>query len=201
MDRRIARLEFSKTGDIRFISHLDTMSLFERALKRAKVPLWYSEGFNPHPKLNFALPLSVGTESLRELCDVSVEGDPPGECFERLKSEFPAGISLNSVTLDPQKKFADIRFCSYELTFPGGAGRENELAALLKSPLEVSKRSKKGEISLPVAPLIEETRLCPEGGDLVARLLVCAGGERGYLNPELILKALASTSAADIAAE
>ena len=177
------------------------MSLFTRALRRARVPLWYSEGFNPHPKLNFALPLSVGTESLCELCDVSVEGDPGAACFERLSGEFPAGIALNGVSLDPEKKFSDICFCSYELTFPGGAGREAELGGLLESPLEVRKHSKKGEISLSVTPLIEEKRLSPRDGDLNARLLLCAGGERGYLNPELILKALAGTSAADLAAE
>lgn len=201
MDRRIARITFSKTGDIRFISHLDLMSLFERALRRARVPLWYSEGFNPHPKLNFALPLSVGTESLCEMCDVSVEGDPGAGCFERLGGEFPEGITLNGVSLDPEKKFSQIRFCGYELTFPGGAGRERELEDLLKGGLEVPKRSKKGEIMLAITPLVEEARFCSEGADLKAYLLVCAGGERGYLNPDLILKALASTSAADVAAE
>ena len=58
------RLRFSKTDQAKYISHLDTNRVFSRAFARAKIDLWFTEGFNPHPYMSFSLPLSLGVESL-----------------------------------------------------------------------------------------------------------------------------------------
>ena len=61
------RIKFCKTGNLQFVSHLDLQRTFHRVLVRANIPMWYTKGFNPHAKLVFGLPLSVGTESICEM--------------------------------------------------------------------------------------------------------------------------------------
>lgn len=67
------RFRFSKTGSLQYISHLDLQRTFGRVVLRAGIPVWYTKGFNPHPKLVFALPLPVGTESVTEYLDLRVD--------------------------------------------------------------------------------------------------------------------------------
>ena len=69
---REVRLKFSKTGQAKYISHLDTNRVFSRAFSRAKINLWYTEGFNPRPYMSFSLPLSLGVESLCENVDIRI---------------------------------------------------------------------------------------------------------------------------------
>ena len=64
---RCVRIWFKKMGMSRYVSHLDLMRAMTRAIRRANLPLWYTEGFNPHPYMTFALPLSLGMESLCEI--------------------------------------------------------------------------------------------------------------------------------------
>ena len=64
---REVRLRFSKTGRLKYISHLDINRAMSRALKRAQIPLWYTEGFNPHPYMSFSLPLSLAKALIYEL--------------------------------------------------------------------------------------------------------------------------------------
>jgi radical SAM-linked protein len=93
--RRKIRLRFKKEGDLRFISHLELASLFHRAAKRADLPLGYSEGFHPMPRIVFASALPVGVESLTEVVDMELEGTLlASEVKERLQQELPAGIEI-----------------------------------------------------------------------------------------------------------
>ena len=83
------RFKFRKVGNLQFISHLDLQKAMAKVLVRAKAPLWYSKGFNPHPKLIFALPLSVGAQSECEYLDVRVErAIPPYELMEHINAEL-----------------------------------------------------------------------------------------------------------------
>ena len=70
---RCVRIWFAKEGKVKYISHLDVMRCMSRAVRRARLPLWYTEGFNPHPQLVFALPLSVGMASECELLDFKLD--------------------------------------------------------------------------------------------------------------------------------
>ncbi|MFQ5901710.1 MAG: TIGR03936 family radical SAM-associated protein, partial [Thermodesulfobacteriota bacterium] len=88
------RLRFSKTGDMRFLSHLETVSAFVRALKRAEIPLRFSEGFHPLPKISFNQPTPVGMESLDEYVDIELKSFlSPENLVARLKEVLPEGIA------------------------------------------------------------------------------------------------------------
>jgi radical SAM family uncharacterized protein/radical SAM-linked protein len=89
------RLRFKKQGEMRFLSHLELVHLFYRASKRADLPLCFSEGFHPMPRIVFATALPVGMESLMEIVDMECEGKiTPPEVMERLNQTLPPGIEI-----------------------------------------------------------------------------------------------------------
>ena len=93
--RRKIRLKFRKVGEMRFLSHLELVHLFYRASKRADLPLCFSEGFHPLPRIVFATALPVGMESLTEIVDMECHGRiTPGEVMERLNQILPQGIEM-----------------------------------------------------------------------------------------------------------
>ncbi|MGH9212960.1 MAG: TIGR03936 family radical SAM-associated protein [Acidimicrobiales bacterium] len=96
------RARFTKTGKVRFVSHRDLARIWERALRRAGVPVAYTEGFSPRPKLSFGLALSTGYESLGEYLDISVrDGAQPDVDIEQLPTlltgVLPVGIEVQAV--------------------------------------------------------------------------------------------------------
>ncbi len=94
---RSVRLNFSKTGRAIYISHLDVNRMMTRAVRRAQLPMWYTEGFNPHPYIAFALPLSLGQSSDCEYMDIRIEGDmTDDEVKERLNAVLPEGLKILS---------------------------------------------------------------------------------------------------------
>lgn len=114
---RCVRVWFKKMGMSRYVSHLDLMRAMTRSVRRAEVPLWYTEGFNPHPYLTFALPLSLGMESLYESMDIRIEGESSNaEIFELLKGSMPPGIEIVSVE-DPVDDPKTIAFGEFDLLF------------------------------------------------------------------------------------
>jgi radical SAM-linked protein len=89
------RLKFRKVGEMRFLSHLELAHLFYRASLRAELPLCFSEGFHPMPRITFATALPVGMESLTEMMDMECEGKViPLEVMERLNQSLPPGIEI-----------------------------------------------------------------------------------------------------------
>ena len=89
------RLQFSKTNEARFLSHLEMAKAFARAARRAALPLRYSQGFHPQPRISFGPALAVGLESLDELVDIELTGDIPVETvITRLNHELPQGIMI-----------------------------------------------------------------------------------------------------------
>ena len=93
--KKKVRLRFRKVGEIRFLSHLELAHLFYRASKRADLPLCFSEGFHPMPKIIFSTALPVGVESLAEVVDMELEGGmTPNEVMERLNQILPQGIKV-----------------------------------------------------------------------------------------------------------
>ncbi len=112
------RAKFTRGEDIKYISHLDLMKLFERALRRSGVPVTYSQGFNPHPHIVFGLPLPVGVTSEAEYVDIEFsDALEPAELTERLNNEFPVGLKI----IDAKKKntkmniMASIIIATYEI--------------------------------------------------------------------------------------
>jgi radical SAM-linked protein len=89
---------FSKKGAMRYISHLDLMRLFMRALRRADLPLKLTQGFSPHPKLSIMRALKLGLESDQEEATVELrEFISPGDFKERLQKQLPQGIQIKDI--------------------------------------------------------------------------------------------------------
>ncbi len=90
-------LEFEKKGELRYLSHLDNMRLFQRMFRRAEIELAHSQGFNPHPKLVLAAPLSLGFETEGDLLDFETPpgiSEEPDELLARLHAAAPPGLRL-----------------------------------------------------------------------------------------------------------
>lgn len=89
------RFSFSVTGVLKFLSHLDLLKLFTRSLLRAGLPVAYSEGFNPHPRISFGPPRGVGIEGMAEYCDLQLQRElPPEEIIEKLNKALPDAVRV-----------------------------------------------------------------------------------------------------------
>ncbi len=145
---RCVRVWFKKMGMSRYVSHLDLMRAMTRAVRRAKIPLWYTEGFNPHPYLTFALPLSLGMESLYESMDIRIEGDSTNEeIFNMLVGSMPPGIEIVSVE-NPFNDPKEIAFGEFDIFF-NCENKTDKLLGLIEEMLSedeliVQKLGKKG---------------------------------------------------------
>ena len=186
------RLLFTKTGRARYISHLDLMRTFQRAFARAKIPIKHTEGFNPHPFVSIALPLSVGFSSQCEILEFGLlEGTSHAEVPDRLTAAMPEGLVVHQCW-PSERKLKELRYVNYIMTFeyPEGRPQETEpaLAALLsRESLLVRKRSNKakaGFTELDIIPLIRSWRIECQRDAMMADLVLSA--QNPGLNPELI---------------
>ena len=110
------RVFFEKTGMTKYISHLDLMRCMTRAIKRAAIPAWYTEGFNPHLFITFALPLTLGVESLCESMDIRLTEEMGfEEVKNRLNVNLPDGIRITNVAV-PVYKANDIALQNIKLS-------------------------------------------------------------------------------------
>jgi len=113
------RITFGRAGDMKYITHLDMMRFWERALRRASIPVAYSEGFSPHAQISIAAPLAVGVTSEAELMDVFLErAMPPKQVIAQLSAQVPVGFSVlaaQEVSMTLPALQADVRFAEYEV--------------------------------------------------------------------------------------
>ena len=189
---RCVRIWFDKLGEVRYISHLDLMRCFTRAIRRARIPLWFTEGFNPRPYMQFALPLSLGMQSVCESVDIRIEGEiTNGEIEKKLRVVMPEGINIKKVT-EPEFDPKYIAFGEFDIIF---SGAEDPLKvkklindSLTQSEFIVEKMGKKGRHKeLKQINLIEnmksaETKI--SGGDVICTIVLRAGGSAN-VNPSL----------------
>ncbi len=159
MDKKNLRAVFSKSGRAVFISHLDLMRTMQRAFNRSCVPVWYTQGFNPHIYINFPLALSLGVKSSCELMDFAVVEDIPYDDIKHsLNSVMPEGIEIISV-VEPVYENKDVGFCEYIFDFYYDdvnilMNKFNDFTLL--DTIEVKKHSKKkGEITVDIKPYID----------------------------------------------
>ncbi len=122
------RIKFSRGEDIKYISHLDLMRCWERALKRAEIPLMYSEGFNPHPRISLAAPLALGVTSEAELMDIMVSRWVSPHWFTSgVSRQLPTGIGISGVfpvALTLPSLQASVRLAEYRVEIPAQGGRD-----------------------------------------------------------------------------
>lgn len=141
------RLCFSKTGRAKYISHLDLTRTMTRVIRRAGIPLWYTEGFNRHPYITFAAPLSLGYEGLRESMDLRLEEElPMEELVGRMNAAAPEGIRFLSAA-PAVMKAGELTSARYRIAFAGesgGCGKALLERFLQQEAMPVEKRTKKG---------------------------------------------------------
>lgn len=177
----------------RYISHLDLMRTMTRAIRRSKIPLWYTEGFNPHPYMTFSLPLSLGMESVCESMDIRIEGDISNEeIFSKLKAVMPGGIEIKKVTegkFDPKfialGKFK-VTFC--EIKNPDEFCKKVS-SMLSADELIVQKLGKKGRRKvfkdINLIEFLKEFSLSSQGETVVLSVTLPAGS-KSNVNPSLL---------------
>jgi radical SAM-linked protein len=119
MVRDKIRIRFRKGGDLRLVSHHDLMRCFERMLRRAALPFRSTEGFNPKPRLVFALSLGLGIIGCEEVAEVALDGElPPEEIHNRLAHQAPSGLEILAVKrIDPRVR-AHVFGASYRIAVP-----------------------------------------------------------------------------------
>ena len=187
------RLRFEKTGRAVYISHLDLMRTLQRGFNRAGLPLKYSEGFNPHPQIAIALPLSVGTGSLCEIMDFKLKGEADlQELPERLTAVMPEGIRVLEA-YEPQRKVAELKWLQIEGRFDYDQRDPAEMAAALQKfyrqeSIVITKKTKRGMGETDIRPGIREIRFTP--GEKEVNITSMISAQEPTINPELLAEAL-----------
>ncbi|MBN2033698.1 MAG: TIGR03960 family B12-binding radical SAM protein [Deltaproteobacteria bacterium] len=160
------RVVFCKTGLLRHLSHLELVRLFIRALRRARIPIVFSAGYHPMPKISFAAALPVGTESLHETMDIQVYGPASVSIIlDRLAHQLPAGIRVLSTTgLAPGSKAPRLKESRYEISLKGSPISTDHMRAFLGSEaFFVSKKGKREEKRIDVRPLVKSMEALESG--------------------------------------
>lgn len=186
------RCIFEKTGDARFISHLDLNRVMQRAIRRAGIPVWYTEGFNTHPYITFANPLSLGFESRYEIMDTKLDDDEFSlvELIKRLNETLPEGIKL-SAAYEPTVKISQIAYSAYRIKFNATKDEFEKLLTALHGELTAVKKGKAGEKIIDIAQYIYNVDIKLDGCLAVLKVTLPASQEIN-INPNLLTSALFS---------
>ena len=194
------RIMFSKTGRAKYVSHLDLVRAMTRAVRRADIPLWYTEGFNRHPYLTFASPLSLGYEGLRETMDIRMADDfPYDELAARLNAVLPEGLAVISAA-DVVAKAGDLAAAEYRLTIHLPASVIQE--ALAANELPVEKRTKKKTMkTIDILPYFKNAVVEAVGENETVVTIALPSGGNENVNPGLFITALKGVVGADVDAE
>jgi len=189
------RIYFTKTGRAKYISHLDLMRTFMRAIKRSGVRIKYTEGFNPHPHMVFGNPLSLGYESVAEICEVKLMDDVAlNDVKDAINAQMPEGIEIRDV-LPIKKELKQIGYCRYQITIEDkNTFGDNDVRTISQlfsgDKLEIVKKSKSSEKTMDILPLIAEFDCQLDDGKLVITAAVSFNTNIS-LNPDHVVKAIA----------
>jgi len=191
------RLRFSKTGRAVYISHLDLMHTFQRAFSRAGYTLKHSEGFNPHPVISIAMPLSVGTSSVCELMDFRLTCDEDiSQMASRLTSALPEGIEVLEV-YEAERKITELKWLEAEGTLSYDSTPDPELLRQFyaRPEIVITKKTKRGVGQVNLVDGIRSLELAPSAensGNILLHAVVSA--QEPPLNPDLLIEALRQLS-------
>ncbi len=196
------RMSFEKTGMAKFISHLDTVRCITRAMKRACVPIWFTEGFNPHAFLTFAMPLSLGFESLCETVDFRLmEEVDLNELAERINNALPVDVTVKEIYVYETSP-NDIRWAEYKILFnnPDNLLLDNAESILSANEILVLKKAKQGrkkvEKEVNIKEHIKSYELINENDKLILNT-VLSSGTSVNINPMLLIGALVKDTETD----
>lgn len=192
------RLKFSRGPQLKFLSHLDLMRLWERVFRRARVELAYSEGFSPHPKMSLAAPLAVGVTSKAELMDVLLSRrTTSGNFVQEVALQLPEGICIidvQPVALEAPSLQSRLRFAEYEVEVEAEQ-ETGEVEISLKSLLALDTlpwhhARDTGERFYDLRPLLDDLWIAGKKDEVytIGMRLRCDSSGSG--RPEQVIKAL-----------
>lgn len=183
------RVFFSKTDSARYISHLDIVRCFSRSLARTKIPVWYTEGFNPKIHMAFFLPLPLGFKGEKESFDMRLmEDDYPLENVKNLlNTVLPQGLTVTDVTV-PVLKADGIVTADYFISVDliQGVCQDSFNKFLAQDEIIVTKKTKKGTKEIDIRPLFSLVN-CAESKESLDVMLNVAAGASVNINPTLIM--------------
>lgn len=183
------RMKFTKTGRAKYISHLDLMRCFQRCIRRAELPIAYSEGFHPHMQIVFAAALSLGFESDYEVIELGLSEELPfEEVRSRMQAVLPEGIDISSCYA-PKHKMGQIAYAEYEVVL--GCDDADKLLMQWKEfvsqdKIVVEKKTKRGFREIDLKELTECLSEKNSENALVLNLRLPAGSTVN-VNPSLLI--------------
>lgn len=187
------RIWFKKDGPAKYISHLDLARCMGYVLKMARLPVWYTEGFNPRIHMTFAMPLSLGVSGEQECMDIRLTEEVSySNVTERMNRHLPVGLQVYRAS-DPVMTFNEIQFADYTVELEAEGSREiaDDLAALLaQEEITVMKHAKKGAKEFEIKPFLNAVTMDITGSQTVKLTLCLPCSTEGSINPNLLLEAL-----------
>ena len=190
------RAFYQKARRAKYISHLDLYRAVQRTFQRADIPVWFTEGFNPHIYLTFPMPIFLGCEGVEEAFDFRTTADlEPEELIKKLNAAFPEGIRVTRIAA-PVHKATEIVQADYtlRLTSEGLSGAEllEKWEAFVSLPaIEAEKRTKKGPKTVDLKPLLY-AQSAEADGDCLVLALTTACGPSENLSPVLLADTFAA---------
>lgn len=192
------RLTFAKKPHLKYISHLDLALVWERALRRAQIPLAYSQGFNPRPKIQIASGLPLGTSGSAEIMDIIVTAPiDPTTARQRISETLPLGMTLHSIEEVPLKAPALqhlLRQADYQVLVETDLSSQelNErIEALLAADKIIQTRQRKRRAEeFNLRPWLHQLRLESAAEGEAHLFMRLTAGQFGNLRPQAVLKAL-----------
>lgn len=200
----LIRMQFCKTREGRFLSHLDLMHTWERVIRRSQLPLAYSQGFNPHPKINFASACAVGTTSDGEYMDMELTQELPVEQVEEmLQAVMPPAFRVSAIKVVSGKApslMSIIQRARYVLQLElVEEATQEQLDAALENFWQQEeiviyryKKNSKDKKPVNIRPGVYELELTAEGKNALLHIQVQSGNE-GNIRPEEVAYGLMAT--------
>ena len=198
------RLKFTKQGAVKFVGHLDMIRLFQRAIKVAKIPIAYSQGFNPHALVYFAMPLSVGTSSIGEYMDIVIASEndksidiEANKVKDALNEILPEGICIIDAFIASEEGVGSlmslVHAASYEMAIPKkefkGLNAESINDKLSQEELITEKKGKKGIKTVDIKPMLLAYDTYETENDIMLSIKALAGSNEN-LSPQVFLNAV-----------
>ena len=196
------RIWFKKDFECKYISHLDLNRCMLRALHKSKIPVWHTEGFNPHPFATFPLPLSLGFRGINECMDIKLEDDNYSikEIINKLNECLPRGLQVFDVS-EPVMKAGKIAFANFTITIGNSKISSKIIADNLKTFFEleeinIEKKTKKGLKTVDIKQGIRKFEII-EKFDNVELNITLTAGSSDNVNPNLVITAFQQYSDTD----
>lgn len=189
-----ARMLFKKEGRAKYISHLDQMQAIQRSIARANLEIWHTEGYNPHPYISIALPLSTGFSSEYEMLDFNfLTAEIPADAIERMNKALPFGLEVLDIYMT-DRKAKEMKYSEYDITFDfEGKSNNNFVEKVIdlfkNDEIILVKRTKRSEKEVNIQEFIKKLDVQNIDENISKISVITAAGDPN-LSPEYITKAI-----------